>query len=192
MCLPARMVFMSMHGALHHTMLHPTTATRQKPAVPQPPRHRCLLNILSTPAVSYHSFPPSGPDGPYGRPSSLSGPPPHPAQDLSPVHASYRPINGAPHESSPHSAPPDYRARMGFQPPPEQPTPTESTPTPALPPSSQFMTPAPPVPPGTPGSYEQGYYQNPAYGARQRKAARATQVSFVSMLLLRSTNVRSL
>ncbi|KAJ5316086.1 hypothetical protein N7476_006393 [Penicillium atrosanguineum] len=118
---------------------------------------------------------PSGPEGPYGRPSSLSGPPPHPAQDLSPVHASYRPINGTPHESSPHSAPPDYRARMGFQ-PPEQLTPTESTPTSAsLPPSSQFMTPAPPVPPGTPGPYDPGYYQNPAYGARQRKAARATQ-----------------
>jgi hypothetical protein len=164
----------------------PETRRTSTASAPLPPQYPV------NPGRELPQLPPSGPDGPYGRPSSLSGPPPHQAQDLSPVHASYRPINGAPHESSPHSAPPDYRARMGFQPPPEQPTPTESTPTPALPPSSQFMTPAPPVPPGTPGAYEQGYYQNPAYGARQRKAARATQVSFVSMLSLRSTNVRLL
>ncbi|KAJ5117115.1 hypothetical protein N7526_011224 [Penicillium atrosanguineum] len=142
------------------------TSTASAPLPPQYPVN---------PNRELPQLPPSGPEGPYGRPSSLSGPPPHPAQDLSPVHASYRPINGTPHESSPHSAPPDYRARMGFQ-PPEQLTPTESTPTSAsLPPSSQFMTPAPPVPPGTPGPYDPGYYQNPAYGARQRKAARATQ-----------------
>ncbi|KAJ6134380.1 hypothetical protein N7523_000702 [Penicillium sp. IBT 18751x] len=142
------------------------TSTSSAPLPPQYPVN---------PNRELPQLPPSGPEGPYGRPSGLSGPPPHPSQELSPVHASYRPMNGTPHESSPHSAPPDYRARMGFQ-PPEQPTPSESTPTSAsLPPSSQFMTPAPPAPPGTPGSYDPGYYQNPAYGARQRKAARATQ-----------------
>lgn len=128
-------------------------------------------------------LPPSGPDGPYGRTNSLPGPPAHPAQESSPVHASYRPINGTPHESSPHSAPSDYRARMGGFQPPEQPTPTESTPPTSAPlPQSQFMTPAQPIPSGTPGSYDPGYYQNPAYGARQRKAARATQVSFAGMV----------
>lgn len=145
-------------------------------AAPPPPQYPV------NPNRELPQLPPSGPEGHYGRPSNLSGPPPHPSQELSPVHTSYRPTNGTPHESSPHSAPPDYRARAGFQ-PPEQPPPSESTPTSASLPPSQFMTPAPPVPPGTPGSYEQGYYQNPAYGARQRKAARATQVSLVSILL---------
>jgi hypothetical protein len=84
-----------------------------------------------------------GLDDPYSCPGSISGPPPHPAKELSTVHASYRPIH-----STPTSAP--------------------------LPPLS-FITPGPPIPPGTLGPYDPGYCQ-----ARPRKAARATQVSIVS------------
>lgn len=117
------------------------------------------------PVMASRELPQLPPDGPYGRPNSLPGPAP-PMQESPPAHANYRPPNGLPHETSPHSAPPEYRSRMGFEPPP-QPTAGESTPT-SAPPSSQFMTPAP---------YDPSYYQNPAYGARRGKAARAQQVS---------------
>ena len=114
----------------------------------------------------------------FGRPSSL--PATLPVPEPNPPHANYRPINGTPHETSPHPPPPDYRARMAY---PEQPSPSESTPASGpLPPSSQFMSPVPPILAGTPGPYDPSYYQNPAFGARQRKAARAQQVSVHSDL----------
>jgi hypothetical protein len=113
-------------------------------------------------------------DGPYGRPNSMPNgisnglPAPSPRQGLpepGPIHTGYRPpINGSPHEASPQSAPADYRARMSYQ-SNEGSIPSESTP-----------------PVGASFSYDPGYAQNPAFGARQqqqRKAARATQVSFL-------------
>ena len=136
------------------------------------------------PVMANRELPQLPPDGPYGRPSSLPGPP-HPIADPNqpPTHAGYRPsMNGTPHEVSPHSMPPDYRTRMGFQ-PSETPTSEATTTSGPLPPTTQFMSPAPPIPGGTPGQYDPSYYQNPAYGARQRKAARAQQVSFFTALL---------
>lgn len=115
------------------------------------------------------------PEGPFGRPNG-HGLPPHPPvhspQDPNP-HGFHQPMNGA------HDASPDYRARMGY-PPPDQMSNGEHTPVSgALPPASQFMTPAPQLVAGStpPGAYDPGYYQSQAMGSRQRKANRATQVS---------------
>lgn len=130
-------------------------------------------------------------DGPYGRPNSLPNgitnglPAPSPHQGLSepsPIHTGYRPpINGSPHEASPQSAAPDYRARMSYQ-SNEGSVPSESTPPISVPPHApHYVSPAAQVPVGASYPYDPGYAQNPAYGARQqqqRKAARATQVSF--------------
>lgn len=132
------------------------------------------------PVIPNRELPQLPPDGPYGRPTSLpahSHPDPGP-----PAHPAYRPPNGLPpHDASPHSAPPDYRARMGFA-PSEPPSTSESSPTSGpLPPTTQYMPPGPsipagtPIPTGTPGPYDPAYPQNPAFGARIRKAARATQ-----------------
>ncbi|KAJ5552752.1 hypothetical protein N7494_002130 [Penicillium frequentans] len=127
-------------------------------------------------------------DGPYGRPNSIPNgisnglPAPSPHQGLpepSPIHTGYRPpINGSPHEASPQSAPPDYRARMSYQ-SNEGSIPSESTPPISVPPHApHYVSPAAQVPVGPSYPYDPGYAQNPAYGARQqqqRKAARATQ-----------------
>lgn len=130
------------------------------------------------PVMPNRELPQLPPEGPYGRPNSLPGNA-HPMQESPPAHANYRPtMNGTPHEASPHSAPPDYRARMGYEPPPQS-TPSEGTPSSAPPPSSvaQFMTPAQAMPPNAQAQYDPSYYQNPAYGARRGKASRAQQVS---------------
>ncbi|KAI2787830.1 hypothetical protein POX_f08208 [Penicillium oxalicum] len=118
------------------------------------------------------------PDGPY-RPNGLPGTghphahPPHSQDPTPPPHVGYRPpMNGGPHESPPHSAPPEYRSRMSFQ--SEASGASEATPTSGPPPAS-YMPPGPPVASGTPIPYDAGYYSNPAYGARQRKATRAQQ-----------------
>ncbi|KAJ6123307.1 hypothetical protein N7512_005772 [Penicillium capsulatum] len=136
------------------------------------------------PVIPNRELPHLPPDSRFVRPSSLPSLPPHAIPESNPPHANYRPpINGTPHgtphETSPHTASPDYRPRIGYQPPDQQPSPGESTPVSGLPPS-QFMSPVPPMPPGAPPHYDPGYYQNPAYGAarnnnQQRKAARATQ-----------------
>ncbi|KAJ5485372.1 hypothetical protein N7539_005360 [Penicillium diatomitis] len=134
---------------------HPGHAPDRRPSSGQ--------NMLPGPGYPHaplnRELPQLPPDGPY-----RSNPPPH---------VGFRPsMNGAPHESPPHSAPPDYRSRMSFQ--SEASGPSEATPTSGPPPSS-YMPPGPPAPSGTPVSYEAGYYSNPAFGARQRKAARAQQ-----------------
>ncbi|KAJ5888771.1 hypothetical protein N7495_008812 [Penicillium taxi] len=112
-------------------------------------------------------------DGHFARQGSLPGPPEHNQHSQ---HPGFRPsINGSPHDASPHSAPPEvYRSRLSY-PPAEQPTVSESIPPPvSLPQTTQFMTPTPAMTNGAP-AYDAGYYQNPAFGARQRKAARAQQ-----------------
>ncbi|KAJ5234572.1 uncharacterized protein N7469_003740 [Penicillium citrinum] len=133
------------------------------------------------PAMPGRELPQLHLDGPYSRTASLPGPGPGPGpgppvQDAHAAQHAFRPpMNGASHEATPHSAPPEYRApRIGYQ-PPEPPGPGETTPTSGpLPPPSQFMSPAPIAAP-TPAPYGPDYYQNPAYGHRQRKAARAQQ-----------------
>ena len=135
------------------------------------------------PVMPNRELPQLPPDGPYGRPNGLSGPPHSVAEsNPPPPHASYPPpMNGTSHELSPHSASLDYRSRMGF-PPPEPPT-NESTPTSGpLPPTTQFISPPSSMPTGTAGPYDPNYYQNHAYGARQRKAARAQQVNYTPTL----------
>ncbi|KAJ5730311.1 uncharacterized protein N7483_004819 [Penicillium malachiteum] len=124
------------------------------------------------------------PDGPYARPNGLPAPaPPHSAPEPSPVHTSYRPpLNGSPHEASPPAISSDYRSRLGYQ-PSESSIQSESTPPlPAHISSSQYMQ-APPMIAGGSMPYDP-YYGSQPPGARQRKANRATQVSFILILLL--------
>jgi hypothetical protein len=127
------------------------------------------------PVLPNRELPQLSQDGPYGRPNGLpNGIPPnapvHSPQDLNPPHPNFRPpMNGA-HEGSP-----DYRARVAY-PLPDQIS-AEHTPSSGpLPSASQFMTPGPQMAAGTPPGYDPAFYQNQAY-TRQRKAARATQVS---------------
>lgn len=128
------------------------------------------------PVMPNRELPQLPPEGPYGRPNSLPGPA-HPVQESPPQHPGYRTQNGLPHEVSPHSAPPDYRTRMGYEPSPQG-GPSDGPPTSVPPPSSasQFMGPGQPMPSAGP-PYDPGYYQNPAYGPRRAKANRAVQVS---------------
>ncbi|KKK19745.1 hypothetical protein AOCH_006820 [Aspergillus ochraceoroseus] len=111
-------------------------------------------------------------DGPYGRPGSLPAPSQTPTEPT-PPHASFHPMNGTPHEPAPHSAPPEYRPRIPF--PPQEPHSNGDAPPPHSLPPSQYPTTVPPPVSHTPVPYDSSYYQNPAYGMRQRKAARAQQ-----------------
>lgn len=162
--------------APHHEP-HPHAPDRR------PPTTQATLPRPSYPAMPGRELPQLHLDGPYSRTASLPGPGqiPGPVQGppIQDPHASHgyrQPMNGAHHETSPHSAPPEYRApRIGYQ-PPDPPGTGETTPTSApLPPPSQFMSPAPISAP-TPAPYGSEYYPNSAYGHRQRKAARAQQV----------------
>lgn len=158
----------------HHPESRRLSAPTQGPSPPQ------------TYPMQSRELPQLPPEGPYGRPSSLPGPS-HSIPEPSPLHTGYRPpISGSPTDSSPHSATPDYRSRMAY-PPPEPAASTESTPpiSSHLPPTSQYMQ-APPIPTGTPAPYD-AFYSSAA--ARQRKANRATQVSF---FVIESSNPRKL
>lgn len=145
--------------------------SRRPSASSQPPLHP------GYPVMPNRELPQPPADGPYGRPNSLPGPV-QPVHESPPPHAGYRPpINGIPHDTSPQSAPPDYRSRMGFEPPPQTSS-NEATPTPGpAQSSSQFMTLAHPAQTAAQAPFDPGYYQNPAYGARRAKASRAQQVS---------------
>ncbi|KGO65745.1 hypothetical protein PEX1_083360 [Penicillium expansum] len=142
------------------------SANSQTPLPPQPPGYPVMPN---------RELPQLTSEGPYGRPNGHGLPlhaPVHSPQDPMPPHPNFhQPMNGAPHEGSP-----DYRARMGY-PPPDQINSAEHTPVSgALPPASQFMTPVAQMASATPpAGYDQAFYQNQAFGARQRKANRATQ-----------------
>lgn len=143
--------------------------SRRPSASAQPPLHP------GYPAMTNRELPqlPVDGPGPYNRPGPVQ-----PLQESPPAHGGYRPpINGIPHDASPHSAPPDYRSRMGFETPP-QPSPNDATP-PSGPPqsASQFIAPAHPAQAAAQAQYDPSYYQNPAYGARRAKASRAQQVS---------------
>ncbi|KAJ6168593.1 transcriptional regulator family: Fungal Specific TF [Penicillium chrysogenum] len=162
------------HGVLHTPPAfdnHPSDSRRssansQTALPPQPPGYPVMPN---------RELPQLTPEGPYGRPNGHGLPlhaPVHSPQDPIPTHPNFhQPMNGAPHEGSP-----DYRARMGY-PPPDQISSAEHTPVSgALPPASQFMTPVAQMANVTPpAGYDQAFYQNQTFGARQRKANRATQ-----------------
>ncbi|KAJ5232717.1 hypothetical protein N7468_005673 [Penicillium chermesinum] len=150
---------------------------RRPPPPPAGPSH--VPPPQGYPVIPNRELPQPPLDGPYGRPNSLPAHA-HPDPGAS-AHPGYRPPNGLPHEVSPHSAPPEFRSRMGFA-PPEPPGTNESSPTSAsIPQTTQYMPSGPsipastPVATGTPIPYDSAYPQNPAYGARIRKAARAQQ-----------------
>lgn len=91
-------------------------------------------------------------------------------------------MNGAPsNEPIPQSAPGDYRPRMAY--PPHEGAPNNGEPPP---PSGQYVPNVSHMPPTT-GPYDSSYYHNQMFG-RQRKAARAQQVSYsplwISMFML--------
>ncbi|EKV13385.1 hypothetical protein PDIG_38840 [Penicillium digitatum PHI26] len=143
------------------------SANSQTPLPPQPPPGYPVMPSRELPQLTS--------EGPYGRPNGHGIPlhaPAHSPQDPMPPHPNFhQPMNGAPHEGSP-----DYRARMGY-PPPDQINSAEHTPVSgALPPASQFMAPVAQMASATPpAGYDQAFYPNQAFGARQRKANRATQ-----------------
>jgi hypothetical protein len=141
------------------------------------------------PVMPNRELPQLPPDGPYGRPNSLPAPSLIPTESHPPT---FRPMNGASHDyiphstpihpaPPPHSAPPDFRPRMTY-PPQEQSSngdaPPPPPPAPHTMPPAQFPTPIPHIS-HTPAPYEPSYYQNQAFGMRQRKAARAQQVMTV-------------
>lgn len=168
-----------------HPHAHPHAPAPER----RPPTTQATLPPPNYPAMHGRELPQLHLDGPYSRPGSLpgsAGPDPHASQ-----HPFRPPMNGTPHEASPHSAPPEYRApRIGYQ--PEPPGPGETTPTSGpLPPPSQFMSPAP-VSASTPAPYGPDYYQSAAYGLRQRKAARAQQVCLTTCVLEDYTRIRIL
>lgn len=138
------------------------------------------------PVIPNRELPQLPPEGPYGRPNSLPAPSLTPTESHAPT---FRPMNGASHDSiphsapthpgpPPHSAPSEFRPRMTY-PPQEQSsngeTPPAPPPAPHTMPPAQFPTPIPHIS-HTPAPYEPNYYQNQAFGMRQRKAARAQQV----------------
>ncbi|KAJ9319696.1 transcriptional regulator family: Fungal Specific TF [Paecilomyces variotii] len=145
------------------------TADQRRPtnAPPQPP-----IPPHGYPVHPNRELPQIPHEAPYGRPNSLPGPSHSPQDAHPPPHPAYRPMNGAPpHEAIPHTAPGEYRPRMAY--PPHE-SHTNGEPPPHSIPPGQY-------PPGVPhmsqppGPYEPGYYHNQAFGARQRKAARAQQ-----------------
>ncbi|KAJ6065751.1 hypothetical protein N7444_001404 [Penicillium canescens] len=138
---------------------HPADARR--PSSTQAP-------IPSYSVMPGRELPGLSPDGPTGVPMVSNRTRPYIPRK---IQLPLMPINGAPHEASP-----EYRPRMSY-PPADQISSAEHTPSAGpLPPASQFMTPGPSMAPATPvGGYDPNYYQNQAYGARQRKAARAQQ-----------------
>jgi hypothetical protein len=138
----------------------------------------------STPAqppVHSHSYPapppsrelPQLPEGPYARPNSLPAPPTHSPTDGHPQHPPpYRPMNGGPpNEPVPQSTPPDYRPRMAYPP-------HEGPPHSGEPPAAGQYIPHLPA-----GPYDPAYYHSQIFGARQRRAARAQQVSRLSLVI---------
>ncbi|KAF9886132.1 hypothetical protein FE257_011957, partial [Aspergillus nanangensis] len=130
-------------------------------------------------ALPPHGYPvlanrelPQLPENPYVRQGSLPGPA-HTPSESHPPHPNFPPpMNGTPHEPTPHSAPPDFRARLAF---PPQESHSNGDPPHTMAPGQYAATPVPHTS-HTPAPYEPGYYSNAAYGMRQqRKAARAQQ-----------------
>lgn len=117
------------------------------------------------PSRDFHLPPPKTqpPDGVYhARPTSL----PSLAQpgDYRAGTHSIPPINGAPHDATPQSAPPEY-PRMHYSSPDQL---TNGEPPP-------YSAPYLPHPPSA--AYDATYYANQSMGVRQRKVARAQQVT---------------
>ncbi|PWY70420.1 C6 finger domain protein [Aspergillus heteromorphus CBS 117.55] len=150
---------------------HPAEQRRTSNA-PQPTLPPHGLPPHGYPVIPNRDLPQLPPDGPYGRQSSLPGPAHTPPEAPTP-HQVFRPMNGTPNESPPHSAPPDYRPRMSFTPHESHSNGEPPLPPHTLPPS-QYTTPVPHMS-HTPTPYEPGYYASQAYGIRHRKAARAQQ-----------------
>jgi hypothetical protein len=101
------------------------------------------------------------PVGPHGLPNTLSAPSFNPTESHLPT---FRPVNGVSHSSShhwtqTHPAPPPHSVHADF---PQRRT---------YPPREQSSNGG--------ALYERNYFQNQAFGMRQRKAARAQQVMTV-------------
>ena len=133
---------------------------------PPPPPNRELPQIPPPEASS------------YVRSNALPIPPVH-SPDVHPPHANYRPMNGVAPDTLPPPGPGEYRPRLGYS-SHEAPTNGEQPPPPPQPPPPSLApgqyTPGPPIP-TTSSSYEASYYHGQMFGTRQRKAARAQQVS---------------
>lgn len=150
----------------------PSSEQRRLFSAPQPP-----IPPPGYPVMTNRELP-QPPDGRYARQTSLPGPS-HTPTEAAPPHPTFRAMNGTPHEATPHSAPPDFRQRMPFAPQEPHGNGDPGLPAHSLPPT-QYPTPVPQIS-HTP-SFDSPYYQNQAFGIRQRKAARAQQVSCMPCL----------
>ncbi|KAJ5605953.1 transcriptional regulator family: Fungal Specific TF [Penicillium lagena] len=125
------------------------------------------------PVMPNRELPQLPPEGPYSRPSSIPAPG-YPPQD---PNTNYRPsMSATPSETSPHSAPPDYRARVGGYAPDQAGNSDPAAAPGAIPSNPQYGPVVASMPGSVPGSYDPSYYGATPFGARQRKAARATQL----------------
>ncbi|KAL4925917.1 putative C6 finger domain protein [Aspergillus undulatus] len=154
---------------------HPHAETRRVSSVPQPP-----IPSHTYPPMQNRELPhiPTTTESPYGRTPSIPTSIPTSTGPLGPVEApppNFHPMsNGAPHETSPLSAGPDYsgRPRMSYG-PPDQPSLTNGNPPVA---ANEYPTTVPPTVSHTPVPYDAGYYQSQSYNnMRHRKATRAQQ-----------------
>jgi hypothetical protein len=123
------------------------------------------------PVIPNRELPQLPPEGPYGRPNSI----PAPGYSQQDPNANYRPsMSATPSEASPHSVPPDYRARVAGYAPDQAGNNDPAAATGAIPSNAQYAPVS--IPGSVPGPYDPNYYGATPFGARQRKAARATQV----------------
>ncbi|KAF4207298.1 hypothetical protein CNMCM8927_003572 [Aspergillus lentulus] len=157
---------------------HHHAEQRQAPKPPHSLPHRY-------PVVPNRELPQLPPAGPYGRPNSLTAPSLIPTGSYPPT---FRSVNGASHDSLPHSipmhpAPPPHSALPEVRPGITYPLQKQSgngeaipppPPAPYTMPPAQLPMPVPQIS-HTPASCEPNYYQIQAIGMRQPKAARAQQ-----------------
>lgn len=161
-----------------HPAAAAAAADQRRASSNNPPHHPPIPPAHAYPIIPNRELPQLPPEGPYGRPNSLPGPATSPDAHAPPPPppGAYRMNGVSPHDAPPHSAPPEYRSRLPF-PPPEPPTNGEPLPAHSIPPA-QYAAQVPAPMSQTPTPFDPpGYYQSQAYGMRQRKAARAQQVS---------------
>ncbi|OJJ51851.1 hypothetical protein ASPSYDRAFT_63108 [Aspergillus sydowii CBS 593.65] len=147
---------------------------------PDPPRasnaSQPLLPSHNYPTMQNQELPQLPSNGPCGRPANLPAPA-HAPSEAPPPHANFHPMNGAPPESSPLPAPPEFtRARMSFPPQDHAPhTNGDPLPPPQSLPPNEYATTAPPTVSHTPTPYHTSCYQAQSSNMRYSKPPRAQQ-----------------
>ncbi|KAF9882616.1 hypothetical protein FE257_005956, partial [Aspergillus nanangensis] len=147
-------------GIYEHPWRHqPPPFDAHPQSAPPPPQGYPVLANRELPQL---------PEGPYVRQGSLPGPA-HTPSESHPPHPNFPPMNTTPHEPTPYSAPPDFRARLAF--PPQESHSNGDAPH-TMAPSQHAATPVPHTS-NTLAPDEPGYYSNAAYGMSQQRPSRA-------------------